>query len=295
MIRRAALVFAAGAVALWSTNAITARYLLASHPLALVQFLQFAGAALVFLAIRPLSSAAPAARGELPALAAIGFVGLVGTMVLQYIAFALMPVAEANLIAYAWPLMVAAALVVDGRSQRPALLIAGAASGFVGVGLVITGGSQAALMSGDLAGYAAALGSASCMAFYTLAVGRRRAAAADRMLLPAALAGAGGCLFWALHDGVGWTGGGDLLLGLYLGAGPMGLGYYFWSRAMQHDRSGRTALAAYLTPVLSTALLGLAGETLSSTAAAGAALVVASCFALGLERNHEGREIGNNA
>ena len=50
---------------------------------------------------------------------AVGIIGLVGTMVLQYVAFASMPVVEANLIAYTWPLMVAAAIIVlDGRAVR---------------------------------------------------------------------------------------------------------------------------------------------------------------------------------
>jgi drug/metabolite transporter (DMT)-like permease len=287
--RSPALALAAGAVALWSTNAMVARYLLATHPLALVQFLQFTGASVVFLAIRPLTKAAPVAGRDMPALAAVGFIGLVGTMVLQYLAFALMPVVEANLIAYAWPLMVAGAVIAGGNAQRPRLLAASAVTGFIGVGLVMTGGRDATLFTGNLAGYAAALGSALCMAFYTLAVGRY-ATSADRLLLPAALVGAAGCLGWCLYEPVDWSVGPDLLLGLYLGAGPMGLGYYFWSRAMQHDRGGRTALIAYLTPVASTALLGLAGERLTAAAALGGLLVVTSCFALGFDR----KEVANH-
>jgi drug/metabolite transporter (DMT)-like permease len=284
--------FAAGAVALWSTNAITARYLLALHPLAVVQFLQFAGASLALLSIRPLTGMPPIPSRDMPALATVGFVGLVGTMVLQYLAFALMPVVEANLIAYAWPLMAAAALVARGTAERPGLLMASAATGFVGVGLVMTGGREATLFSGNPAGYAAALGSALCMAFYTLAVGRFPAASADRLLLPSALIGAAGCLAWALHDHVDWNLAlSHLLLGLYLGAGPMGLGYYCWSRAMQQDDGWRTALVAYLTPVASTALLALAGERLTVVAGLGGALVIASCFALGLEQ----KEIEHNA
>jgi drug/metabolite transporter (DMT)-like permease len=285
-VRSRALAFVAGAIALWSTNAMVARYLLADHPLPLVQFLQFAGASLAFLAIRPLTSGEPIAGRDMPALALFGFIGLVGTMVLQYLAFALMPVVEANLIAYAWPLMVAAAVIAAGRTRRPLLLAGSAAVGFVGVGLVMTGGREATLFSGSIAGYAAALGSALCMAFYTLAVGRH-GASADRMLLPSALLGTVGTLLWCLHDGVAWSMGAEVLLGLYLGAGPMGLGYYFWSCAMQHDPEGRTALAGYLTPVASTALLGLAGERLTAVAALGGVLVVASCLALGLERQQE--------
>ncbi|RVC10951.1 EamA/RhaT family transporter, partial [Mesorhizobium sp. M7A.F.Ca.CA.002.15.2.1] len=52
-----ALVFAAGAVALWSTNALVGKSLLTGHPVSQVQFLQFAGAALVFAAIRLMSRA----------------------------------------------------------------------------------------------------------------------------------------------------------------------------------------------------------------------------------------------
>ncbi|TIX38591.1 MAG: EamA/RhaT family transporter, partial [Mesorhizobium sp.] len=115
----AALAFAAGAVALWSTNALVGKSLLENHPVSLVQFLQFTGAALVFALIRlkrraPIHLLPQGEKGETTNLAAfaVGFIGLVGTMVLQYIAFASMPVIEANLVAYTWPLMVAAALIV---------------------------------------------------------------------------------------------------------------------------------------------------------------------------------------
>ena len=127
-----------------------------SHPLALVQFLQFAGAALVFL-VDPAAEpddvrARPPSATTVPApgAAAVGFVGLVGTMVLQYLAFALMPVVEANLIAYTWPLMVAAAVIASGTGAAPDA--AGGRpppSGFVGVALVMTGGRDETLMSGQ--------------------------------------------------------------------------------------------------------------------------------------------------
>jgi len=64
---------------------------------------------LVFALIRFMSreEAPPMAPRAALAPLAVGFIGLVGTMVLQYIAFASMPVIEANLVAYTWPLMVA--------------------------------------------------------------------------------------------------------------------------------------------------------------------------------------------
>jgi len=293
----AALAFAAGAVALWSTNALVGKSLLEDHPVSLVQFLQFTGAALVFAVIRlrafpsPLLPQGEQARpaNNLAAIA-IGFIGLVGTMVLQYIAFAAMPVIEANLVAYTWPLMVAAAIIVLDSPRRPVLLGITAALGFLGVALVISGGREQSWFQGNLAGYLAAFGSALCMAFYSIAVGRL-ATPPDRFLLPSALAGVALTFAWCLHDGVAWPVGIYLVAGLYLGAGPMGLGYYFWSRALKLDRGGKVAVAAYLTPIASTLLLALSGETLTSTAIAGAVLVIGSCIAVGIE----GPEAGNHA
>ncbi|QPC93863.1 DMT family transporter [Mesorhizobium sp. INR15] len=290
MQARAALGFAAGAVGLWSTNALVGKSLLQDHPVSLVQFLQFTGAALVFAAIRLMKQdgAAPerASLVSKASLAAVGvgLVGLVGTMVLQYVAFASMPVIEANLVAYTWPLMVAAAVIGFGSPQRPALLGLASIVGFVGVALVISGGQSQSWLQGNLVGYAAAFGSALCMAFYTIVVGRLPVSP-DRLLLPSALIGVVLTFLWCVHDGVGWHADRHLLLGLYLGAGPMGLGYYFWSRALKLEGGGKVAVVAYLTPILSTLLLTLSGERLTVTAMAGAVLVIGSCIAVGLERS----------
>ena len=334
--RGAALAFALGAVALWATNALVGKTLLAAYPVSQVQFLQFCGAALVFALIR-LTSASPsplageggsarsaetdegcssevrrwrslehpssdlAPRGHLLPQGekgrffayAVGFLGLVGTMVLQYIGFALMPVIEANLVAYTWPLMTAAAVIVLGRPRRPLLLGLAAALGFVGVALVISGGrAQAWFEGGSLFGYLAAFGSALCMAFYSLAVGRL-AVSPERLLLPSALIGVALTFAWCLHDGVVRPSGAHLLLGLYLGAGPMGLGYYFWSRAAKLDHGGRIAVVAYLTPIASTFLLTLSGESLSMTAVAGAVLVIGSCLAVGIEGTETRHDVQN--
>ncbi|TJW59665.1 MAG: DMT family transporter [Mesorhizobium sp.] len=224
---------------------------------------------------------------------AVGFLGLVGTMVLQYIGFASMPVIEANLVAYTWPLMTAAAAILLGRPRRPLLLGLAAAVGFAGVALVISGGrAQTWFEGGSVVGYLAAFGSALCMAFYSLTVGRL-GVPPERLLLPSALIGVALTFAWCLHDGAGRLTGGHLLLGLYLGAGPMGLGYYFWSRAAKLDHGGRIAVVAYLTPIASTFLLTLSGESLSMTAVAGAVLVIGSCLAVGIEGTETTHNVQN--
>jgi len=295
----AALAFALGAVALWATNALVGKTLLTLYPVSQVQFLQFCGAALVFALIRLTShEASPTSVGERGSSAlaayAVGFLGLVGTMVLQYIGFASMPVIEANLVAYTWPLMTAAAVILLGRPRRPLLLGLAAALGFVGVALVISGGrAQAWFAGGSPVGYLAAFGSALCMAFYSFTVGRL-AVSPERLLLPSALVGVALTFAWCLHDGVVRPTGAHLLLGLYLGAGPMGLGYYFWSRAAKLDQGGRIAVVAYLTPIASTFLLTLSGERLSITAVAGAVLVIGSCLAVGIEGTETRNDVQNS-
>jgi len=299
--RGAALAFALGAVALWATNALVGKTLLALYPVSQVQFLQFCGAALVFALIR-LTSTSPSllvGEKERAALAyAVGFIGLVGTMVLQYIAFASMPVIEANLVAYTWPLMTAAAVILLGRPRRPLLLGLAAALGFVGVALVISGGrahlwfDRAWFEGGSAGGYLAAFGSALCMAFYSLTVGRL-GVPPERLLLPSALIGVALTFAWCLHTGIVRLTGAHFLLGLYLGAGPMGLGYYFWSRAAKLDHGGRIAVVAYLTPIASTFLLTLSGESLSMTAVAGAVLVIGSCLAVGIEGTEARDDVQN--
>ncbi|MGE4129977.1 MAG: EamA family transporter, partial [Hyphomicrobiaceae bacterium] len=188
-----------------------------------------------------------------------------------------------NLIAYTWPLLVAAGLIAMRRVARPLRLATLALAGFVGAALVITGGERALTLQGELYGYAAAIGSAVCMAYYTLMIGRT-SVAPERLLLPSALVGLAGTLAWSIADGIPTASAGALLGGLYLGAGPMGLGYFFWSKAMRSDAGGRMAILGYLTPIGSTALLVAWGENLSHLAAVGAALVIGSCLAVGLQQ-----------
>ncbi|WP_245459116.1 hypothetical protein [Mesorhizobium sp. M1A.F.Ca.IN.022.06.1.1] len=101
------------------------------------------------------------------------------------------------------------------------------------------------------------------MAFYSLAVGRL-AVSPDRLLLPSALIGVALTFAWCLHDGVAawaaWTCCSDSI-----SAPGRWARLLFWSRALSLDQGGRLAVVAYLTPIASTLLLALSGESLSMT------------------------------
>jgi len=278
-----ALLLALSAIALWSTNALVAKYVLQILPVEQVQFLQFLGAFFVFFLIA-LSRRELHRQFKLTRVAWIlGIIGLPGTMIFQYLAFAAGPITEVNIIAYAWPLIAAVFIVVIGDALRPISLLLLAVFGFIGAVMVI-GGDQLASMniSVGLSGFVTAAISALCMAIYSCGIGRTSINVND-ILLPASGLGLIITALWCFFGASHWGALGPLLAGLYLGVGPMGLGYLFWSLAMQKDPSGRTALMAFLTPITSTMLLLTNGEVLETYSMIGAVIVIVCCSLIGVQ------------
>lgn len=292
-MNRRALAFAFGAVCFWSSNAVVAKFALRGLSVEQIQFLQFAGATAVFFLISRAGrsnvletgiASGIRSRVTFPALV-LGLIGLCGTMVFQYLAFAAGPIAQVNLIAYSWPLLSAVLVIAMKASPNPARLFLVSLVGFLGVALLITGGAETPWSQTNLWGLAAAVLSALCMAVYTVAIGRTGCSSAA-LLLPASFAGLIGTLAWCLLEGAAWKAPELIPLGLYLGAGPMGLGYLLWSTALKHDNAGRVAIFGYATPVLSTLWLLVSGEHLTSAMAVGGALVIASCTLIGTRLNN---------
>ena len=108
--------------------------------------------------------------------------------------------------------------------------------------------------------------------------------ATSTVLFPATLCGLAITAVWCFSAAAPWPDLDYILMGVYLGAGPMGLGYILWSLAVRHDDAGRIAVLGYLTPVCSTLLLLFSGESLTLSATVGAILVLTSCMLLGFRR-----------
>jgi len=130
------------------------------------------------------------------------------------------------------------------------------------------------------------------MTFYTVMSGRS-SISADMFLLPATAIGMVSALTlcvtglapwsWASASPDAWV------ASVYAGVGPMAGGFLLWSRAMAGDGAKRLAPLGYATPLLSTALLLLVGETFASGALIGAALVmVCSIGVLVMDRKEHG-------
>jgi drug/metabolite transporter (DMT)-like permease len=294
---------ALAAVALWSTNALAARFALAELEVVQVLALQFGGAAatLAVLRVARLARAGrsdeiarrPALRSsEVLAGVAVGVVGLTGTISLQYLAFATAPIVEANVVAYGWPLFAALWAALVYRNRRTLAGVPLAVVGFAGVALILGSGGGFSGSGGGSAGYAAALASAVCMTFYTVASGRSRFPA-DASLLPAAAFGSAFAIALCIGGFAPWVwsaaGPGAWVASVYAGVGPMAGGFLLWGLAMSGGGANRFAPLGYATPLLSTALLVLFGETLEPGALLGALLVlVCSIGVLAIDRKERG-------
>ena len=238
---------ALGAIALWGTLAAMAVQVEAVPPFLLTGIALLVGASVGARALLH--------RPPPPAALALGVYGLFGFHLFIFLALRLAPAVEANLVNYLWPLLIVvlAPLVVPGVgwSTRHALA---ALLGFAGAALLIGGGADP-LVGGPALGYGFALGSALIWSTYSLATRRfahfPTAYVAWFCLVSGSIALA--CHF-AFEPRYGPTPREWLYL-VALGLGPMGAAFYLWDRALKRGDPRVLGNLAYLTPLLSTALL----------------------------------------
>ncbi len=219
-----------------------------------------------------------------PVTYVVGVGGLFGYHALLFAAFALAPAVEANLLQYLWPLLIVLLTPVFLPGNRLGLShIAGALLGCGGAA-VILGGGGISLSGEHTGGYLCALAAAFVWASYTL--GCRRlppfptAAIAASCLLSGILA----VLLHLLLEGptaLFALRGKDWLLIVLLGIGPMGLAFLTWDIAIKQGDPRAVGALAYLTPLLSTALLIVANGHALTTQTVLAAIAILSGAVLG--------------
>jgi drug/metabolite transporter (DMT)-like permease len=205
----------------------------------------------------------------------VGVGGLFGYHALYFTALRWAPPADAGLICYLWPLLIVvlSALLPNERLRWPAL--AGALLGLIGT-FVLFAGQGIAPALGFIGGYAAAFCAAFVWAGYSV-LSRRFAkvptvAVAGFCLVTAILAALCHLTFettvWP-QDATQW------LAVLLLGLGPVGLAFYVWDIGVKHGDIRLLGVASYAAPLLSTALLVIAGYAPARAGLAIAALLIA--------------------
>lgn len=205
---------------------------------------------------------------------AVGTIGLFGYHALYFSALRLAPAAEAGLIAYLWPLLI---VVFSGLLPGEALKrghLMGAALGFAGAALIISGGGVG-LQAQYLPGYLLAFICALTWSIYSV-LSRLAGRAPTQSVAVFCLASAS--LSLPLHlmfettvlpaTPLSW------LCTLLLGLGPVGLAFFIWDIGVKKGDIQVLGTASYAAPLLSTLILVAAGVAQPSASLAGATLLI---------------------
>jgi drug/metabolite transporter (DMT)-like permease len=270
---RRAILDALAAIALWSTLAVLGLKLRHVPPFLLVGCALLLGGAVGARHVR--------LRETPPGIVLLGVYGLFAYHLCLFLALRLAPAVEANLVQYLWPLLIVvlSPLLLPGTPLR-ARHVAGAALGFGGAALLVTGGRWS-LDAKGLPGYSLALAAAVIWSTYSLLTKRVRRFPTSAI---ATFCLASGILALACHaalepryvpraSDVAWL--------VPLGLGPMGVAFYLWDRAMKDGDPRVIGTLAYVTPMLSTLLIAAAGEGRLGPLSASAMALIVGGAALG--------------
>jgi drug/metabolite transporter (DMT)-like permease len=178
---------------------------------------------------------------------------------LLFLALRWAPPVIANLINYLWPLLIVLLSPLFDRSLRlGGKIILAALLGFAGAAVAVSSGKVSELTGWAWLGLLLALLAALIWASYSQLL-RRLPPFSSWAVGGFALAASGASLLMhLLFEPRTAIASSDWPWLLLLGLGPMGLAFVLWDRAMKTADPRRVGVLAYLTPVLSTALLLLA-------------------------------------
>jgi len=212
-----------------------------------------------------------------PKVLALGVYGLFGYHFCLFMALRLAPPVEANLVNYLWPVLIVA--------MSPPLRwfhVAGALTAFAGAALIATGGDFTHLTWQP--GLLLALAAAIIWSSYSVLTRRLRGLSSAVVSQFCLVSGA---LAVATHELVEphvSLSGREIAVLVALGVGPMGAAFYAWDAALKRGDPRRIGALAYLTPLLSTAVLVLVGGKRFTTVAAIAMVLIVAGAILGSQR-----------
>jgi len=259
------LLAAGAAILMWSSLATLTVALAAVPPLYLTGMSLFIGGALSLPWMRHWSL-------DWRALA-VGVYGQFGYHVVYIVALRSAPAVNANLVHYAWPMLILLMSPLAGQGRRVGWThIAAGVAAFAGVVLATRDGVDASLRWHT--GYGYALAAAFIWASYSIAEARSKATSAvdvgPACMVSGLLALAGHAVF---EPGVSLSASQWGLM-LALGIGPTGGAFYLWSLALRRGDTRVVGVLSNATPILSTLMLALWGGGPLSLSLVGAMLLV---------------------
>ena len=195
----------------------------------------------------------------------LGVYGLFGYHLMLFLALQNAPAVEANLVNYLWPLLIVLLSPIFTKSLTLNFrYVLAAISGFAGAVLAITSGGSGFGFSSMEVGYFFALAAAVIWATYSLATTKVPSFPTPAIGLFALVSGVLAIGAHFIFEPAAAISSSDWLLLVILGAGPLGGAFYLWDAALKIGDPRRIGLLAFLTPLLSTALLVVvSGNSLS--------------------------------
>ncbi len=262
-----------GALLLWAFLALLSRLAAGLPPLQLTAMGFAVGGLVGLVAVLARGEAATLRQKPIAWLHGVG--GLFGYHALYFLAFALAPAVEVNLINYLWPLLIVLLSAPIRRMRLGPARLAGVGLGVLGCALLV--GPGASFPPEAIPGFVAALGCAVVWSVYSVTSGLPAlarvptGAVAGFCLATAALAA---LVHLAFETTVRPTAR-EWLAVLALGLGPVGAAFFLWDVGMKRGDPRLLGTLAYAVPVASTLLLIAAGEGQMSLRIAAATLLVA--------------------
>jgi drug/metabolite transporter (DMT)-like permease len=206
----------------------------------------------------------------------LGVYGLFGYHLMLFLALQNAPAVEANLVNYLWPLLIVLLSPIFTKSLSLNFrYVLAAISGFAGAVIAITYNVSGLQSLSIEVGYIFALAAAVIWATYSLATTKVPSFPTPAIGLFALVSGVLAIGAHFIFEPAAAISSSDWLLLVVLGAGPLGGAFYLWDAALKIGDPRRIGLLAFLTPLLSTALLlVVSGDSLSWQLLLATALVV---------------------
>lgn len=253
------------AVAMWALLALLTQAS-GNVPPFLLSAITFGIGTLVGLAVRVVAPTG-SRQAVPPVVWLIGIGGLFGYHFFYFTALRNAPAVEASLIAYLWPLFIVLGSALMPGERLRWFHVTGALLGLAGAALIITKGGRTSFDPQYAYGYAMAFVCAFLWSGYSL-LSRRFAEVPTSIVTWFCLATSLlslACHF-ALEETVLPATAGQWLAVIGLGLMPVGAAFYAWDHGVKHGNIQVLGAASYASPLLSTAILILAGVAEPSAA-----------------------------
>jgi drug/metabolite transporter (DMT)-like permease len=276
----AATLAGGAAILLWSTLAWLAAGATRIPPLELLA-LTFGVASLLGLAYAAARrvNVFRAARSH-PGALLLTTTALGGYHFFYFVAVSHAPVVDASLVAYLWPLLIVVFAAAAGGTRVTKLHFLGAALGLAGAWLVIASRGALAASPRYLLGYAAAAACALVWSGYSVANRRCAEAPTELVALACVLVALGAAIAHPFFELLTLPSTREWPMILLLGAGPVGAAFFLWDHGTKRGRLALLGALSYAAPVLSTALLVVAGDAQATWHIAAGCVLVAGGAAL---------------